>query len=96
MEARAASRIRILGSHLQEDTSYQPKGVDARDPSVLHVLPTGANSIVFELQRLLDHDNHEDRQRIKDLMRDPIFQPRYERQIIGTFSAEKFWAQRLG
>ena len=28
-----------------------------------------------EVQRLLDHDNHEERQRMKDLMKDELFVP---------------------
>jgi hypothetical protein len=31
-----------------------------------------------KLMRLLDHDNHETRQKFRELMKDPIFIPRYD------------------
>ena len=36
---------------------------------------------VASLQHLLDHDNHGMRQRLKDFMRSPLFQPRYNQSI---------------
>lgn len=43
----------------------------------LELNPTSAmpSQVQLELQRLLEHDNHDMRQRMKDLMRDPIFEP---------------------
>lgn len=38
----------------------------------------GTNRVLRdELQRWLDHDNHEERRKMKELMRDPIFVPRW-------------------
>ena len=43
--------------------------------------PTSAHSLSTELQILLDHDNHADRDRLKEVMRDPLFIPRWNISI---------------
>ncbi len=56
----ATERIRTLGRHL---------GVGGIPPALL-----GANDLQA-LQRLLEHDNWDCRQQLKDLMKDPLFVP---------------------
>lgn len=43
--------------------------------------PVSFSNIQQELSYILEHDNHKDRQRMKDLMRDPLFRPRWNISI---------------
>lgn len=56
----ATERIRTLGRHL---------GVGGLQPALL------AASELQALQRLLEHDNWDCREQLKDLMKDPLFTP---------------------
>jgi hypothetical protein len=59
MNTSANRRIQALGSHLEGGSA-----------------PSGGQAVnIQKLQRLLDHDNHETRAAMKELMRDEIFVP---------------------
>lgn len=50
------------------------------DVGLEHPLTEASSTPPFstdELQKLLDHDSHEERQGLKNLMKDPLFLPRY-------------------
>lgn len=63
MQGTAQRRIVMLHGHF-DVSAQQPKG--------------GLGGIAFDpeaLQRILDHDNHETRRAMKDLMKDDLFVP---------------------
>lgn len=68
MADQRSRRVGALARHLA--SSDPGSNLDYQETSALH-LGTAAQ----QLQRLLDHDNHEERQRLKDLMKDPLFTP---------------------
>lgn len=54
--------------------------VPAGTAAVLAACPTAAaaefsSPVQAELQRLLEHDNHEMRAKLKEIMRDPLYRP---------------------
>ncbi|KAK9840200.1 hypothetical protein WJX74_005380 [Apatococcus lobatus] len=62
----ATERIRTLGRHL---------GVGGLQPALL------GTSELQALQRLLEHDNWDCREQLKNLMKDPLFTPRYDMDL---------------
>lgn len=109
-------RLSILSAHLQ---SLGPSGSETAPRSDLqnnhHLISTNATRadtrLASELQRLLDHDNYEARARLKAIMQDPLFTPRWnisleeERELAlerlrrlchsGTFSITDFRSNPL-
>lgn len=75
-------RVETLGAHITGALApgSGPGGLGgeawAPAPGPLAPNPTSAApGVQGELQRLLEHDSHGERQRMKDLMRDPLFTP---------------------
>lgn len=63
MEPSVTRRVSTLTKHFADGLQFAPT--------------SAALSVGSELQHLLDHDCREERQRMKDLMRDPLFTPRW-------------------
>ena len=69
MDSKSHRRVERLGAHLGALTP-------GAGPESLQASPTAAVSgPQAELQALLEHDSHRERQAMKDLMRDPLFTP---------------------
>ena len=78
----ARDRLSILSSHLHsQDVGSPDTAPRYQISSPENQLSTSAtyadNGVATELQKLLDHDNYENRARLKELMRDPLFTPRW-------------------
>jgi len=80
-------RIEILSGHLQAALDINNVGTASLTNSEFeNNTPTlnatrASNGVVAELQHLLDHDNYEARAKLKELMRDPLFIPRWNISI---------------
>ncbi|GAB4821263.1 hypothetical protein N2152v2_008309 [Parachlorella kessleri] len=71
---RSARRIEALGAHLAPSAG-RPAGPG--DELQLHPTSAGGPGVQQELQRLLEHDNHAMRAKLKELMKDPLYTPRW-------------------
>ncbi|EIE22640.1 acyl-CoA oxidase [Coccomyxa subellipsoidea C-169] len=70
MQGTAQRRIVMLHGHFDVSAQQPARG--------------GLGGIAFDpeaLQRILDHDNHETRRAMKDLMKDDLFVPRYDMDL---------------
>lgn len=87
MEDVSRGRIGILSGHLQAALEINNVGTASlANPEYTNTTPTlnatrASNGVVAELQKLLEHDNYEDRAKLKELMRDPLFIPRWNISI---------------
>lgn len=70
MERKSQRRVERLAEHLNAGLAA------GAGPEGLQASPTAAVSgPQAELQALLEHDSHQERVAMKDLMRDPLFTP---------------------
>lgn len=80
MGDNANRRVANLISHLQDSSEHEAAPYRAEGSLYGGVSPslTSANAgVATEMQLLLDHDCREERANLKELMRDPLFTPRW-------------------